>query len=319
MSSGWLGVDFTSHFETKNRVNYTYAIAPQGSNGHTAMDIPVVANVLGTLGAVCWSVQLLPQIWLNWRRHNATGLQPTMVRLYRLCTGLLADRWTQMMFWAWAGVPLGVYNIVSDFNVALQIQPQILAMLSLATWIQCFYYERHWRVSKSLGVVLPIAVVMAGIEVGLIFALRVGVRRDVQWPVTLMAVLAALFLALGVLSHYWDIWRHRTVRGISFVFVGIDAMGDLTSLLSVLFQPDWDVLGLVIYGTELVLWIGVFAAGGYYNLVPWIKSRVQKREGRKMEGREGVAMYEMSSSTSVFRTPSGNVRERNITTGTEGP
>jgi hypothetical protein len=60
-----------------------------------------------------------------------------------------------------------------------------------------------------------------------------------------MAVLAAVFLALGVLRHYWDIYQHRTVRGISFFFVGLDAMGDLTSILSVLFQPSLDVLGLV--------------------------------------------------------------------------
>ena len=46
-----------------------------------------------------------------------------------------------MMLWAWAGVPLGVYNIVEEFNIALRIQPQILTCLSLITWIQCFYYE----------------------------------------------------------------------------------------------------------------------------------------------------------------------------------
>lgn len=71
------------------------------------------------------SHQLIPQIIINYRRHNATGLQPSM-----------------MMLWAWAGVPLGVYNIVEDFNIALRIQPQILTFLSLATWIQCYYYER---------------------------------------------------------------------------------------------------------------------------------------------------------------------------------
>ena len=47
-----------------------------------------------------------------------------------------------MMLWAWAGVPLGVYNIVKDFNIALRIQPQVLTLLSLVTWIQCYYYER---------------------------------------------------------------------------------------------------------------------------------------------------------------------------------
>ena len=149
------------------------------------------------------------------------------------------------MLWAWAGVPLGVYTIVEQFNVALQIQPQMLALLSLITWIQCYYHEHKWSVPKALAIVLPIGRAVAGTEVGLIFALRKGEQRGVEWPVTLMAVLAAVFLALGVLRHYWDIYQHRTVRGISFFFVGLDAMGDLTSILSVLFQSSLDVLGLV--------------------------------------------------------------------------
>ena len=48
-----------------------------------------------------------------------------------------------------------------------------------------------------------------------------------------MAVLSAMFLSGGVLTHYWDIYKQRTVRGISFIFVGIDAAGDLFSLISV--------------------------------------------------------------------------------------
>ena len=155
---------------------------------------------------------------------------------------------------------------------------------------------------------------MAGIEVGLIIALRIARDRGLQWPITLMAALSAALLAAGVLRHYWDIYRHRTVRGISFIFVGIDAMGDLTSLISVIFQPKLDLLGLVIYGTELVLWIGVFFAGGYYNLVPWFRRRLKDRasvrthanEGRTTgDSDNGVALHDLPSSTSVFHTPSG--------------
>lgn len=220
-----------------------------------------------------------------------------------------------MMFWAWAGVPLGVYTIVEQFNVALQVQPQMLAFLSLATWVQCYYYEHKWSISKALAVVVPIGCIMAGIEVGLIFALREGKRQGTTWPVTLMAILAAVFLALGVLRHYWDIYQHRTVRGISFLFVGLDAMGDLTSLISVLFQPSLDVLGLVIYGVELALWIGVFACGGYYNLTPWVRAKMSSRKAKSGEtlqgpGRAGtVTEHDMPSSTSVFRTPSGESHE----------
>jgi len=217
-----------------------------------------------------------------------------------------------MMLWAWAGVPLGVYNIVSNFNIALQIQPQLLTSLSLATWIQVYYYERRWSVKRSLAVVGPIAILMAGIEVGLVFALRTGVGRGTTWPVTLMAVLAALFLALGVLRHYLDIYIHRTVRGISFIFCGIDALGDLTSLLSVLFQPSIDILGIVIYSVELILWIGIFACGGYFNLRPWIRSHLLATRGETQDdaGNASVALHDLPSSTSVFRTPSGELRER---------
>ncbi|CAM1509025.1 Fc.00g027640.m01.CDS01 [Cosmosporella sp. VM-42] len=275
------------------------------------MDVPIAANVLGTLGAVCWSIQLIPQIIVNYRRHNATGLQPSM-----------------MMLWAWAGVPLGVYNIVKNFNVALRIQPQILTLLSLITWVQCYYYENKWTVMRSLAIVVPVAAVMAGIQAALIVALRISTKRDIHWPMTLMAVLSATLLGLGVLRHYWDIWVHRTVRGISFIFVGIDAAGDVFSLVSLFFQPKLDVLGVVIYGTEFVLWCGVFACGGYYNFLPWVR----KRLGRGPKGGQaeeqasptssdgpppgnGIALHDLPSSSSVFRTASvtsGQLRSRRV-------
>ncbi|SMR53723.1 unnamed protein product [Zymoseptoria tritici ST99CH_1E4] len=265
------------------------------------MDNPALANTFGTLGTVCWSIQLIPQIVLNYRRHNATGLQPTM-----------------MMLWASAGVPLGVYNIVKNFNIALQVQPQILTVLSLITWIQCFYYERSWTVSRCTAVVLPIACLMGGVEVALVYALRIGVQRDTNWPVTLMAVLATLLLALGVLRHYWDIYVHRTVRGISFLFVGIDALGDLLSIISVIFQQELDVLGLVIYGTELLLWIGIFACGGYYLLLPWTIKTLKGSQAtghdassaRDVPERSAIALHDVPSSTSVFRTPSVDIALR---------
>ncbi|KAF1942523.1 hypothetical protein EJ02DRAFT_511655 [Clathrospora elynae] len=273
------------------------------------MDVPVAANVLGTIGAVCWSIQLIPQIIINYRRHNAIGLQPTM-----------------MMLWAWAGVPLGVYNIAENYNIALRIQPQILTVLSLVTWIQCYYYERNWTVRRSLAVVVPVACLMGGVQGGLIFAIRHAKEEGLHWPSILMAVASAVLLAAGVLRHYVDVYLHHTVRGISFIFVGIDALGDVFSLVSVVFQPKLDVLGMVIYGTELVLWIGIFMCGAYYNLIPWITAKSEDRSSRQdpfedtvppfteMDGyggaaaaASGIAVHDLPSSTSVFRTTSGDI------------
>lgn len=170
---------------------------------------------------------------------------------------------------------------------------------------------------RATAVVVPIACLMGGIQAALIIALRIAHTKGIEWPNILMASLSAALLAAGVLRHYWDIYIHRTVRGISFIFVGIDAAGDLFSLVSVLFEPTLDVLGLVIYGTELILWIGVFICGGYYNLVPWLQKKLgQKSSSRSVSPRgedprdEPIALHDLPSSTSVFRTPSGEIHVR---------
>lgn len=257
------------------------------------------------------SCKLIPQIVVNYRRHDTEGLQPTM-----------------MLLWACAGVPLGVYNIVSNFNIALQIQPQILTFLSLATWLQCKYYGNRWSLHKALAFAVPLGILMGGVECGLVFALREARKNSTQWPVTLMAVLAAVLLSAGVLRHYWDIYKERTVRGISFIFVAIDALGDLTSLVSVLFEPELDILGLVIYGSELILWIGVMSAGGYYNLTPWIRQRLEQRRSRSrmfQQQENDMQRPTARESSTVFRTASSEsrrsetlpttVRLRNVGTG----
>ena len=157
---------------------------------------------------------------------------------------------------------------------------------------------------------------MAGIQAALIVGLRILKNRHVEWPMTLMAVLSAVLLGAGVLRHYWDIWVHRTVRGISFLFVGIDAAGDVFSLVSILCQPTLDILGIVIYATEFVLWCGIFLCGGYYNFIPWMRKWLAKRStgdqpssssGSGGPTATGIALHDTPSSTSVFRTASSEL------------
>jgi hypothetical protein len=183
---------------------------------------------------------------------------------------------------------------------------------------------------RSLAVVIPVACIMGAIQAGLIIGVRHAKERDIKWPSILMAVASAVLLAAGVLRHYVDVYVHRTVRGISFIFVGIDALGDLFSLVSVVFQPTLDVLGMVIYATELVLWIGIFICGAYYNLAPWLRGRRVNMEGSANALGDsarvdtavvsGVVRHDLPSSTSVFRTPSGEfeVTRRSVHLGTSG-
>ncbi|KAL6361118.1 hypothetical protein LRP88_04580 [Fusarium phalaenopsidis] len=221
------------------------------------MDDPVAANILGTAGA------LLPQIVKNYRRHSTDGLHPLMY-----------------LSWAFAGIPLGVYNVVQNFNVALQVQPHILIFLSLITWSQCKYDRDKWTLAKILLVCLATASIIGGVEAGLYFALRCAWERDIEWPMTLMAVLAAVLLGCGVLRYYWEIYQSRSVKGISFLFVFIDAGGDVASILALAFAPRIDILGIVIYSVEAVLWAGIGILGIHFRFRGWLLDKM----GRKSDG-----------------------------------
>jgi hypothetical protein len=181
-------------------------------------------------------------------------------------------------------------------------------------------------------VVVPVACFMGAVEAGLVVGVSTAKERDITWPAILMAVASATLLAAGVLRHYIDVYMHSTVRGISFIFVGIDALGDVFSLVSIVFQPTLDVLGMVIYGTELVLWIGIFMCGVHCNLIPWLISKRVEAEvvatvsadaGQdSTAATSGVALHQLPSSTSVFRTPSGELevmrRSMNATSSGKG-
>ena len=173
--------------------------------------------------------------------------------------------------WAIAGIPLGVYNIVDNLNVALQVQPNILILLSLCTWSQCKYYGKGWSRKKIVASFAAIAVVFGGVEAGLVFALRVANARGQKWALTLIAIIAALLLAGGVLRHCVDKVRTRSDAGLSLKFAVLDASGDLASILSVVFQSHISILGLVIYGSELAIWIGLICILLYF--------RVARRKG----------------------------------------
>lgn len=139
----------------------------------------------------------------------------------------------------------------------------------------------------------------------MILGLRVAIRDKTQMevefypPVVLMGILSALLLCAGVSRHYVDIYRERTVRGISLLFVGIDALGDLTSLVSVVFWwragQRLDVLGCVIYAGELVMWVGVLGCAAWFNGRMWVRERLRVWKGgrggvevRGAEGGDGV-------------------------------
>jgi uncharacterized protein with PQ loop repeat len=89
-----------------------------------ALQNSLVPTVLGAIGTVCWCINLLPQIWSNYRQKRTDGLPVSM-----------------LILWAASSVLSGVYVIAQDFNISLVVQPQCFIVLCAITWAQCLIYS----------------------------------------------------------------------------------------------------------------------------------------------------------------------------------
>ncbi|KAF2023841.1 PQ loop repeat protein-like protein [Setomelanomma holmii] len=193
--------------------------------------IPVAANVLGTIGTVCWCVQLFPQIWRNYRAKNTEGLPPAM-----------------MLIWSMSGVPFGVYAVAQKFNTPLIIQPQCFCVLCGVSWAQCLIYGRKWRTWTATLLFIALLIIFAGIEVGLIFAIRPAYSKGIEWPVLTVGIIAFVTLISGYLPIPFELLKRRgRVVGIDFVFLTIDWCGAFFSLLALVAQNEFDVLFGTMY------------------------------------------------------------------------
>ncbi|KAF2846705.1 PQ loop repeat protein-like protein [Plenodomus tracheiphilus IPT5] len=199
-------------------------MAPQGS-------IPVAANVLGTIGTICWCVQLAPQIWRNYRTKSTEGLPPSM-----------------MLIWSMSGVPFGVYAVLQQFNMPLIIQPQCFCVLCGVSWAQCLIYGRKWRTWTASLLLTSLLIVFAAVEAGLIYAIRPVYSRGVSWPVLTIGIIAFVTLLSGYLPIPFELLKRRgRVVGIDFVFLTIDWNGAFFSLMALVAQNEFDVLFGTMY------------------------------------------------------------------------
>lgn len=183
--------------------------------------IPLDANVLGTIGTVLWCIQLIPQIWQNWRRKSTEGVPASMLILWAIC-----------------GPPFGVYAIVQNFNIPVQVQPQCFTLLTIVTWSQTLVYGKRWPAWKAAIAGVGLAALLGGIEVMLVLLLRVcsmhehlsqgkklimfsqsAYRRGITWPIIFIGVLALLLQAAGLIPLYVDMLKRRgCVVGISELY-----------------------------------------------------------------------------------------------------
>lgn len=73
-----------------------------------------------------------------------------------------------------------------------------------------------------------------GLEVLLIFVIRGPYSRGVEWPVTLIGVVAACLLIVGYVPVPFELWKRRgRVVGIDFGMLTMDWLGAVFSLMAI--------------------------------------------------------------------------------------
>lgn len=222
------------------------------------------ATILGTIGTVLWCIQLIPQIIHNYRHKTCEGMPPIM-----------------MFLWAASGVPFAVYFIVQKSNLAVQVQPHIFMLFATITWVQTLYYPPvKWPRKRLIIVVAVTCLLFAGIEIGLVFPLRIVYRNGVTWPTTFIGAIAAALLAFGLIPPYVEIKKHHgEVVGFNFVFLAMDSAGALFSIFSLVAQGGAiDIMGIVLYCIVVFLEAGIFTC----QIVWLIRTRKVRKE-RKLQ------------------------------------
>lgn len=199
---------------------------------------PVAENVLGTMGTIFWTIQLLPQIWKSWREKSTEGLSEWLVFL-----------------WGISCAPYGTYAIVQNLNIPLILQPQLFGLLSIVSWGQCQYYTRKRSLRTSILMTLGILAILGAFQVAMVFTIRPlypeheSARRGLQF----LGIFSSVLISLALLPQYYEIYKRKEVVGISLPFMFIDLLGGLCSDLSLVFKDYFDVVASVTYTVVIVM------------------------------------------------------------------
>lgn len=114
---------------------------------------------------------------------------------------------------------------------------------------------RKWRTWTASLLLFALLVLFAGVEVGLVYAIRQPYADGLEWPVLLIGIVAFLTLISGYIPIPFELLKRRgRVVGIDFIFLAIDWNGAFFSLMALVAQNEFDVLFGTMYALWYVLW-----------------------------------------------------------------
>ncbi|KAI0331632.1 hypothetical protein GY45DRAFT_597002 [Cubamyces sp. BRFM 1775] len=236
-------------------------------------------NALGTIGTVCWTVQLLPQLWYSYRLKSTEGL----------------SEWL-MLIWGIAGAFLGTYSVVQNLNIPLILQPQLFGVLSFVSWAQCQYYGRKRSKAVSIAMFFAAVVIFAGFEAGMIYAIFPSYRAGNMAPVQFFGIFSTILISGALLPQYYEIYKYKEVVGISLLFMSVDLLGGVFNDLSLAFKDHFDVVAGVTYSLVVLL-------DGIVILCALILNPIARRRRKRLAAAESSSVADPGANSTQLSTP----------------
>ena len=220
-------------------------------------------NIFATISLICWSIHLVPQVWLNFKRKSTAGMSVEMVGCWYTGSMLLN--------------PFGLYR---ELAIPLIIQSHTFSFFAMTCVLQHYWYDgalrpfkikyppapeetrpRHWRAATIAFLIT--AFYWVGVELGVLMALRAS---NSEVLIACIALTPLVFSVSGIISQVVASIRQKSTHGLSKFALWLDFAGGVTGVLSLFFREGpFDYLAAGIYITVTVGTMCLIGVTFYYR------------------------------------------------------
>ncbi|KAN0008772.1 hypothetical protein ACTFIU_002065 [Dictyostelium citrinum] len=210
------------------------------------MENKILSNLFGIIGTVLWSVQLVPQIHLNYKRKSTKGVSPT-------CFGC----------WYACGVILGTNLVFNREPPALVVQISCFSVFSLVIVMQHLFYQKKYNLKRllftiGLCVLVTIATIIS------IYSILNAKHTNAFVLQLILTIIATGLMAVGFFPQILEVYQEKV--GLSMIFVVMDFFGGVFSILSLVFHVPFDYMSFSTYVVVPICQAMIFALVMRINL-----------------------------------------------------
>ncbi|KYQ88677.1 hypothetical protein DLAC_10859 [Tieghemostelium lacteum] len=210
------------------------------------MENKVLSNLFGIAGTIIWSVQLIPQIRLNYQRQSTKGVSLLCFSSWYIC-----------------GLILSTYLIFSRQTPSLIIQITLFSIFCAIIVFQSLFYERKYPLKKLMFTVGSCLIVSITLAIGIYEMMNVLKGHDSLALIS--AILSSSFMIIGFFPQIYEIYQSKSSEGLSKIFVVMDFFGGVASILSLVFHVPFDYLAFATYLIVPIFQCIIFGMILYYS------------------------------------------------------